>query len=204
MTQKKYIESCFPLWNTTLILSNAVLRIDERTKMKDTINFCNAISQLCCELCLHFLHSIGDFHTYFLNGNGTNDNLDFELELSSSSNNCSVLELDLTINQPRLVHEPSIQQSMAESPISTHENQQRHGRLTPIDEENEEGVPQVTDGRYAGITADDPNRSTVTLISSTNLPPSFNARPEPLESDPSSMQELHFDLVNRPSSCGLM
>lgn len=176
---------------------------NSRKKMKDTINLCNALSQLCCELCLQFLHSIGSFRRYFRRGDDTNDNPDFGLELSSRNDRLG-LELDLSISPPRPVHELAIQQSIAEGSIATCESQQLHGRLAPIDEENEEGVLHVTDGSYDGVTADDSNRSTATLTRSTNFPISLGARLEPLESDQSGMQELHFDLASRPSSCGLM
>jgi hypothetical protein len=172
--------------------------------MKNTINLCNALSQLCCELCLQFLHSIGGVCRYFRRGDDTNDNPDFELELSSSRNDRSELELDLSISHLPPVHKQAIQQSIAECSIAICESQQLHGRLAPIDEENEEGVLHVTDGSYGGVTADDSNRSIATLTSSTNFPTSLGTRLEPLESDQSCMQELHFDLASRPSSCGLM
>lgn len=172
--------------------------------MKDTINFCNALGQLCCELCLHFLYSIGDFCRYFGRSSDSNNNPDFELEPSSTRNDRSALELDLNTTQPRLVRELPIQQSIAEISIAPGENQQLHGCLAPIDEENEAGVIQVLDGNYARSTADDPNRPTATLTNSTNLPTHPEVRLEPEESGPSSMQELHFDLASRPRSCGLM
>jgi hypothetical protein len=204
VTQQKVYSELVLLMKYDINLIQSSTSNSRKNKMTDMMDLCNALSQLCCELCLQFLHSIGGFRRYFRRGSDTNDNLDFELELSSSRNDRSGLELDLSISHPRPVHEPAIQQSITEGSIATCESQQLRGRLAPIDEENEEEVLYVTDGSYGRVTADDSNRSTVTLTSSTKLPTPLGARLEPLESDQSSMQELHFDLASRPSSCGLM
>src|SRR5437016_10335940 len=104
MQQKLYSKLLFLTKYNINLLPSSVSN-SRKNKMKDTINFCNALSQLCCELFLQVLHSICGFHRCFQRGNDTNDNLGFELELSSSRNDSSGPESDSNINQPRPVHE---------------------------------------------------------------------------------------------------